>query len=608
MIRNQSKIICLFALLVVLVHTDAKANHTLPRNIPADNLLQNELDETSDLYCMESTYASGYVREDGNLYTVSNIWLNVGANDLTGWAERGFVTIDLSEMPIGATIEEVSLSFFVSLTSFDLDHETMISSLDELPAEANGQDVWESMSTDFLDNVSNACEVIGDHTLDLNEDAITSIQAALDEGQGWWGMGIKDQTDSHAFAQVQGHDGVNPPFITVTYGIGGPLPPSDAELVSLNEEELVLTWTDNSDDEDGFNLEKRHRDEADDPWDDWVEIGEVDTDVVDWTEETILAGIHQYRINSFSEEGILDWVESNEVVHLMTPNAPSSLDIYNDGTEIIVADWIDNSQVETGFTVEVRYSLDGMNWGAYSIVNTEIPSNTQTISFAGIYNNYVQCRLRADQNLFSSAWVESQALVMPHEWGAPTIFVAVFNAENQTIGLSWQDNSDEEEGFEIHSRQSENGVEWSTWDFLDHVDENAIAFFDQGVSSNMIYQYRIRTYVDTDYSIWVETEVNTLGATDQQQKDLPSETKITQAYPNPFNGTTALVFELGQMGLVELRIFNVHGRLVEDLLSADFNAGSHRLALNLDHLSTGTYFLRLNSQGSTSVKKLVLIK
>jgi len=98
-------------------------------------------------------------------------------------------------------------------------------------------------------------------------------------------------------------------------------------------------------------------------------------------------------------------------------------------------------------------------------------------------------------------------------------------------------------------------------------------------------------------------------------EDVPAatETAIRGTYPNPFNPTVSIDFELRAAGRAELRVFDVRGGLVATLKDENMGAGPHSVQWNgIDSAgrpqASGVYFVRLESGGQTSVRKILLLK
>ena len=92
------------------------------------------------------------------------------------------------------------------------------------------------------------------------------------------------------------------------------------------------------------------------------------------------------------------------------------------------------------------------------------------------------------------------------------------------------------------------------------------------------------------------------------ESSLPSQYSLEQNYPNPFNPETTIEFALPEAGKVTVSVFNVAGQEVARLAEGQMNAGWHSLEWNAEHLPSGMYFCRLQSNEFSEVKKMMLLK
>lgn len=83
---------------------------------------------------------------------------------------------------------------------------------------------------------------------------------------------------------------------------------------------------------------------------------------------------------------------------------------------------------------------------------------------------------------------------------------------------------------------------------------------------------------------------------------------LGQNVPNPFNPMTTISFALAQAGAVRLRVFNLKGERVADLVDGHLPAGRHSLVFRPTELSSGVYFYRLETGGFTESRTLLLLK
>ena len=83
---------------------------------------------------------------------------------------------------------------------------------------------------------------------------------------------------------------------------------------------------------------------------------------------------------------------------------------------------------------------------------------------------------------------------------------------------------------------------------------------------------------------------------------------LYQNYPNPFNPRTTITYRLNTSGVVELRLYDITGRIVKELVNEYKPLGEHSFTLNAYNLSSGTYILRAILGDKTEIIKITLIK
>ena len=89
---------------------------------------------------------------------------------------------------------------------------------------------------------------------------------------------------------------------------------------------------------------------------------------------------------------------------------------------------------------------------------------------------------------------------------------------------------------------------------------------------------------------------------------IPNTYSLNQNYPNPFNPVTRINFDIPKQGMVSLRVYDVLGREVKTLVNEVKAPGVYSVDFNGTELSSGVYFYKLESNGFTDIKKMMLIK
>lgn len=90
--------------------------------------------------------------------------------------------------------------------------------------------------------------------------------------------------------------------------------------------------------------------------------------------------------------------------------------------------------------------------------------------------------------------------------------------------------------------------------------------------------------------------------------ELPSEFMLYPNYPNPFNPSTTLQFDLAKAGDVKLTVFDVLGKEVATLVDGRMNAGVHSVRFDGEKFASGVYFARLSAGELAMTRKMVLLK
>ncbi len=177
---------------------------------------------------------------------------------------------------------------------------------------------------------------------------------------------------------------------------------------------------------------------------------------------------------------------------------------------------------------------------------------------------------------------------------------------NGTINLSWTTATEtNNQGFEVQRK--------STGDFetIAFVEGNGTttetqnySFVDSRVeASSYIYRLKQIDY-DGTFAYSKEVEVDVV---------VPSEFSLSQNYPNPFNPSTKISFSLPVESYVTLKIFNIIGEEVTNLINRTVNAGYHDINFDASNLNSGIYFYQIEAQGIdgssfSEVRKMMLTK
>jgi len=89
---------------------------------------------------------------------------------------------------------------------------------------------------------------------------------------------------------------------------------------------------------------------------------------------------------------------------------------------------------------------------------------------------------------------------------------------------------------------------------------------------------------------------------------IPAAFSVSQNYPNPFNPTTTIRYTLPIEEFVNIRIFDVRGTSIANLVNAKKSAGTHDFVFDGSNLASGLYYYRIEAGSFNVIRKMVLLK
>jgi titin len=249
---------------------------------------------------------------------------------------------------------------------------------------------------------------------------------------------------------------------------------------------LALSWTDTSNNESGFKIE-RSTDDFADPLNTTL-VATVGTNVVNYTDSGLAAATkYYYRVRATNQGG--DSANSNVANGTTLPNppaAPSGLTATALSQTSVRLDWVDNSTNETGFKIE--RSLNG------AVFDVTIPADANEITYTdtGLTPNATYYyRVRATNTGGDSAPSSTVSVTtLPNPPGAPTGLTGslqvVADPYSLQVNLNWVDGSNNETGFKI-----ERSADGTTYGQITIVGTGVQAYADTTVSPDATYSYRV---------------------------------------------------------------------------------------------------------------------
>ncbi|MBT8063340.1 MAG: fibronectin type III domain-containing protein, partial [Gammaproteobacteria bacterium] len=155
-------------------------------------------------------------------------------------------------------------------------------------------------------------------------------------------------------------------------GCSGLLSPSSLSAVASGTSAINLTWTDNSPDEDGFNIERSPDGAA------WAALASVGADVTAYADNGLNPGTEYfYRVQAFNVSDTSGWSNTaSDTTDDVPPAAPTGLAATANGQNQVDLVWIDNSNNEDSFRIE--RSTNGINFSFLTNKGANSTSHSDT--------------------------------------------------------------------------------------------------------------------------------------------------------------------------------------------------------------------------------------
>jgi len=274
-----------------------------------------------------------------------------------------------------------------------------------------------------------------------------------------------------------------------------PAAPSNLKVTGSDASHVSFSWTDNSTDEYGFEIQRAVNNGS------FVKLADVISNVTSFTDRNVVQNTeYTYRVRAYNNNGYSGFSNSiNVFVSSATnpPAAPSNLNASYVSVNRVELEWTDMSDNESGF--EIQKAVGDDVFAKVTDVNTDITSFTD---YTVGENTEYAYRVRAFNSDGYSAFSNIIELVTPLKEtpDAPKDLAASFVGSKQ-IDLEWIDMANNEFGFELYRADI-----YMIFDMISALDSNTMYYVDTlGIVPSAQYYYLLRAYNDHGYSLFTDT-------------------------------------------------------------------------------------------------------
>ena len=319
------------------------------------------------------------------------------------------------------------------------------------------------------------------------------IAAPLADVPGHTDTGLQPQSTYHYRVRATHANGPSAYSNTLSASTSAapsiPAAPSAPRAAALSATGIALSWTDNSDDEAGFRIQRAPA--AGGPYSALTTTAMNVVSFIDTGRSP--STTYHYRVQATNAAGDSAWTAvfsaTTQAPAVVLPAAPSGLTATAQSATRIRLSWVDNSNNETGFQIERAPAADGPYTLLAATTANAFSHDDDALSAATRYHY----RVRAVSSAGTSGYTASAAattlappVTVP---AAPSALVATATSAT-SITLSWADNANNETGFQVERATSAGGP----FSPVASVAAGAVGSIDATVSPATTYHYRVSAF------------------------------------------------------------------------------------------------------------------
>ncbi|MXV99911.1 MAG: hypothetical protein F4X59_13180 [Holophagales bacterium] len=287
-----------------------------------------------------------------------------------------------------------------------------------------------------------------------------------------------------AYSYIGSNRSLRTSYVDVVVPGAEPAAPGDLDVLAIGSFAIV-TWSDNSEDETGFEVQSLRGGEL------WYR-----DEVAANRRFGIVSGLepgvrHVFRVSAYGDGG-LSWSEDVVVVpeEPEGPAPPTDLRAtVTDGTSVRLT-WTDNSDDEVGFDVQA------IVWGWSGLFAVDADTESIEIPALARGGRYFFNVIAVDAE-GRTAWSETLVVTLGVSGRGPRgpRRLRAMPIDPTSVRLTWEDDSTDELGFEIQVREF--GERWRRVTLVDANEESALL---TGLTPGSVEDYRVFAYNDTGFS------------------------------------------------------------------------------------------------------------
>ena len=292
-----------------------------------------------------------------------------------------------------------------------------------------------------------------------------------------------------------------------------------------------------------------------------------------------------------------------------SPAAPVLVAPPNGSVNVTLMPLLDWNDVPTATAYRVMVSVDSL-FTTYVINDTNITISQYQVLTAVLQNNTkyfwkVSARNAGGGGPWCSSWNFRTIVPIPP---VPVLIAPPNNSTNQPLNVLFDwDSIAVAETYRIQL-STDSAFAITLWDTV--VVQSNLRAKPGLLSLNVKYFWRVNATNIAGTGNWSagwNFRTTTVGIK-LYSSEIPTEFKLHNNFPNPFNPSTKIRFDISKKSNTKISIYDISGRLIKDELNTILEPGKYEIDFRADNLASGIYFYILETQYFRDVKRMVLIK
>jgi hypothetical protein len=272
--------------------------------------------------------------------------------------------------------------------------------------------------------------------------------------------------------------------------------------------------------------------------------------------------------------------------------------------------WLDSRATGYPQLYYKRSTNGGINWG-------------EDLQIVNVPAHITATRLKVSSHMLHVMWqdnrfINSEIFYMRStnsgdSWGTVTRLInsnessynPSFTVTNQAMHLVFQKN--ETQPYFSYKNSYDGGINWSEDTVLTGGD--AYSFFPFVASSGLSVNIVFIDHRDNYNAIYFKRNPsgNLIGIS-YLSSEIPTDYSLYQNFPNPFNPSTTIKFDIRENAFTTLKIYDLLGRESEILVNGQLKPGSYEVMWDGSKYSSGIYFYKIKTEKFIETKKMILLK